>query len=633
MSLRSKLTLILGCVIALYGVIHFVVLQTVVFPSFEQLEKQQARKDLGRVVAAIQNEIKHLDTVCHDWATWDETWQFVQDANEKYSEDNLQDSALENLDVHLMYFVRTDGTVIRRVLREPESGVDPLDLPEFPEDRHPLEDPLRCVSDLDASITGVLMTKSGPMLVSSRPIQTTKVKGTIVGYLVLGRMLDGEAVLKLNRQAGVDFRIWPLEQPDALPENLGAGWEEVRLGAEDSIRVRDSGILEAFAPVLDMKGRPVVLVEAAIPRSTMSEGRRAIDFAMWSTVIAGVLILCVLTWLLQRVVVRPLAHVTAHTVSIGRDDDPAARLSSTRGDEIGVLSREIDAMCDDLALSQLERIESAREAGMSEVATEVLHSVGNVLNSVNVSAGVIRNSLKRMKLEDLERISKGIEVHAGDLATFVKEEGKGRQLLEYLAVLSGHLEEERQAMIRESASLSDGLDHILELVRAQQDLAGRSGDTDTVFLASEIETAIRISDATAEGRIEVARAFADLPRIRVYKPKLLQILVNLLKNARESVEEAGVQLPRIEVRARPSPDGSRILVEVTDNGVGIARERLVSVFAHGRTSKKNGHGFGLHTSANAAGEMGGSITVESAGPGLGATFTLTMPFEREALAA
>ena len=107
------------------------------------------------------------------------------------------------------------------------------------------------------------------------------------------------------------------------------------------------------------------------------------------------------------------------------------------------------------------------------------------------------------------------------------------------------------------------------------------------------------------------------------------MLVNLFKNARESMAEAGVR-GRLCIRVRRN--GKRLCLEVEDNGVGIARENLARIFNHGFTTKRGGHGFGLHASANAATEMSGHLSAASAGQGRGATFTLDLPLEPASVA-
>ena len=106
--------------------------------------------------------------------------------------------------------------------------------------------------------------------------------------------------------------------------------------------------------------------------------------------------------------------------------------------------------------------------------------------------------------------------------------------------------------------------------------------------------------------------------------EVLQILLNLLRNAKRAIDDAGKPERLIRIRIRRYGD-DRVRIEVTDSGVGLAPENATRIFAHGFTTKLDGHGFGLHSGALAARQLGGSLWAESDGPGLGATFTLELP--------
>ena len=121
----------------------------------------------------------------------------------------------------------------------------------------------------------------------------------------------------------------------------------------------------------------------------------------------------------------------------------------------------------------------------------------------------------------------------------------------------------------------------------------------------------------------VERRFSPAPLARVDKHKVLQILINLLRNAKYALDDANRPDKRITISIEPA--GEQVRIAVADNGIGIAPENLARIFGHGFTTRQDGHGFGLHSGANAATEMGASLSVQSAGLGHGATFTLDLP--------
>lgn len=274
---------------------------------------------------------------------------------------------------------------------------------------------------------------------------------------------------------------------------------------------------------------------------------------------------------------------------------------------------------------QKARVETARKAGMADIATSVLHNVGNVLNSVNVSASLIGDQLRNSGIADLKRATAMLAPHLDDPGRFVTEDPRGRHLPRFLVELSQKLTTDEEKILVEVQSLSKGVDHIRDIVSLQQSYAGGCSFVEDVNLAELVEDAIRINSASLHRhQIEIVRRFSDGAPIRTDKQKLLQILVNLLSNAKYAAIESGRPDRRIEVSATVEPRGG-VHIEVIDNGIGISEENLTRVFSYGFTTRKEGHGFGLHSAANLTAELGGTLAVESDGPGAGAKFTLKLP--------
>lgn len=306
-------------------------------------------------------------------------------------------------------------------------------------------------------------------------------------------------------------------------------------------------------------------------------------------------------------------------------------LTKANGETIATVAVVTDlsarnAAAAEIAQSQARLIEVSRLAGMAEVATGVLHNVGNVLNSVNVSATVVGDRLRQSRISGLQRAVRLLEQHAGNLGTFFTEDPKGKLLPDYLGKLYWQLDNERNELVGELAGLTKNLDHIKEIVAMQQTYAKVDGLTEAVSPAVLLEDALRLNEESlVRNSVTVDRDYdASAPTVTVDKHKVLEILVNLITNARHAVCDAARPDRKIRVRVAQTCN-RRVSVEVQDNGVGIPQDNLVRIFQHGFTTKKNGHGFGLHSGALAARQMGGSLTVNSEGPGQGATFKLELP--------
>jgi len=280
----------------------------------------------------------------------------------------------------------------------------------------------------------------------------------------------------------------------------------------------------------------------------------------------------------------------------------------------------------ELTAAHKQLVDISRAAGMAEVATGVLHNVGNVLNSVNVSANLLTEYVQKSKASGLARVVALLREHEHDLGEFVTRDAQGKHLPAHLANLAQHLVAEREAAVKELDALRGNVEHIKDIVTMQQSYAKIAGVQEQIKVTDLVEDSLRLNaGALTRHRVEVIREFEDDPIINVDKHKVLQILVNLVGNAKYACQEAGRTDRRVTLRVKSGEGRVRILVE--DNGVGIAPENLIRVFSHGFTTRKAGHGFGLHSGALAARELGGSLSVHSEGVGLGAAFTLDLPLE------
>jgi C4-dicarboxylate-specific signal transduction histidine kinase len=279
----------------------------------------------------------------------------------------------------------------------------------------------------------------------------------------------------------------------------------------------------------------------------------------------------------------------------------------------------------ELADAQKRLILASRQAGMAEVATGVLHNVGNVLNSVNVSVAIVTDKVTRSAWVNLEKVIALLREHQNNLDHFLQNDPKGAKLLGYLEALSVHLGTEKSQVVKELESLTRNVGHINEIVAMQQSYAQTLGVLELLEPTELIEDALKIHAAAYQRHaVEVLREFAPVPPVTVDRHKTLQILTNLLHNAKYACAQRTDGHRKVTVRLA-APSAGRIRIEVADNGMGIPPENLTRIFSFGFTTRKDGHGFGLHSGALAAREMGGSLTAHSDGPGKGATFVLELP--------
>ncbi|HUY33628.1 MAG TPA: HAMP domain-containing sensor histidine kinase [Pirellulales bacterium] len=271
----------------------------------------------------------------------------------------------------------------------------------------------------------------------------------------------------------------------------------------------------------------------------------------------------------------------------------------------------------------------AHLAGMTEIATGVLHNVGNVLNNVNISTTVINDRLRRLRVDGLAKLAETLGADGDDLAAFLAKDGNARRIKQYLSGLNAELAGEQQALLAEVGLLVDKVGHIRNIIAAEQRYARRMSFREQCDVERLVEDVLLMHGYTLNQRaIEVRRDFEELPVGMLERSKLLQVLDNLIKNAIESMSTHDGPRKELSVTVRQS-SADRARIEVGDTGKGIAPADAERIFNFGFTTKDSGNGFGLHSAANALTEMGGSIAARSDGPGLGATFAIEFPLVQE----
>jgi PAS domain S-box-containing protein len=278
---------------------------------------------------------------------------------------------------------------------------------------------------------------------------------------------------------------------------------------------------------------------------------------------------------------------------------------------------------------ELERVHeqlraSARQAGMAEIATSILHNVGNVLTSINVCAALLGEGLRRSKATDVGRVAALLKEQGEKLGQFMTLDERGKVVPGYLQALAEQLLRDNEIALGHLATLRKSLEHVNHAVAMQQNYAKLTSVHETVSVVDLIEDSLRLTaGAFTRHGIELCRQFEPTPPITVDKHKVLQILVNLMRNAQSACDESGRKDKLLTLRL--TGDGQGVRISVIDNGVGIAPENMSRLFTHGFTTRTSGHGFGLHSAVIAAQELGGSLHAKSAGLGQGASFTLELP--------
>ena len=332
------------------------------------------------------------------------------------------------------------------------------------------------------------------------------------------------------------------------------------------------------------------------------------------------------SFLYARKLSVPIQHLDQFARKIA-DGDMSQRIDIQTGDEVQSLADSFNHMVEELHRSNQELIKAAHQAGMAEMAVDVLHNVGNVLNSVGVTTQELKRRVGRSKMASLDPVVHLIESQGDGLPDFMSNDPRGKKLPEYLSAMSAHLKEDHLSITTRLDDLERHIQHIQDIVRLQQSYSRTIGLTESVDIDEVIDDAIALNiDAIKQHNIEIEKNLETISNVMLDRQKLLQILTNLIINAKQAVQNSDMGAPRrIKIKLH-CPDSKTISIAVSDNGMGIAEENLTRIFQHGFTTRNDGHGFGLHSSAIAATEMNGSLKANSSGLGQGATFVLELPF-------
>ncbi|HZS39572.1 MAG TPA: ATP-binding protein [Polyangia bacterium] len=386
-------------------------------------------------------------------------------------------------------------------------------------------------------------------------------------------------------------------------------------GPEHAARAQ-AGYLVAWAPSL-VEGRivgKVALVVSTARVDNLAQLKRHI----LETALVGCVLALFLSLFFVSFHLRPIIQLSERTL------ERLTRFNAALEARVAERTLELKTSLDALGSAQRMLIDASRKTGMAEVATAVLHNVGNVLNSINVSASVVSTVMHTSKTDGVIKLARLLAEQQDPLA-FLTGDERGRRLPEYLRLLGPAIEAERARIGDELKSLVKNVEHVKVIISMQQTNAKSGGVVEELALAELCDDTIKLNAASFEKhQVTVQRDYAELPPLSVDRHKLVQIVMNLLSNARHAIKARPDGDAIITVRTRRADDG-RVAIEIADSGCGISPEHLTRIFNYGFTTKQDGHGFGLHSSANAAAEMGGTLTAHSDGPGRGARFTLTIP--------
>ena len=585
---------------SLFGLVAILLLLgTVIDDRFSRLETKEIEGHVERSKAMLQLFEDTAKTRALDWAVWDESFEYLRSPNRAYEDANLNLSSMRNIEISAMSLVRFDGSLGKTIFFDLQSG-EP-DLAAASRFEQKVSNPRFAAIMRSAEVkTGFMRVGDRVLVVAGAQVLRSDETGTPQGYLVMGKILSDADIAEALQ----------------LPAHIAP------YGATDVPTVtRSAGRVSIVERIGGFGGEPVAAVRFSVPRSLHQEGRNLLWLTVGGVALLLTAMILLLNWRLREVLIRPVAAFQAHVSHITASGDLEHFADAGRGDELGALYREFNRMTDELESLRAKVEAQSFAIGKNESATDIMHNVRNAISPVQAILGKLDQRLRFPAEEKVERALQELAEPASperqtNLVAFVKAAMEKLQ-----ADLTQHRSDVREAL--------RSVGHVDEAITAV-----RATDRSLVEAPASCDLTPVIGSSSAIARhshdADVNVEFTAHERFRIAMPRVLlaQIIDNLLTNAVEAIAATGRGHGEIGIDAIGDAGDPEKFVRVTirDDGDGFARGKASHLFERGQSGRnKHRGGIGLHWCANTLNAYGGSITLESDGPGCGSRAVVRLP--------
>jgi len=594
MTLRKKVLIIIAATFLSLIVILYLASQIILLNSFNELEEQHTHQNVERALDALSHDFSSLEALAGDWAAWDDTYAFIEDANDEYVQSNLVYGTFTELRLNFMLFINSSGRTVFSKAFDLHNEEE-IPIPESLQKHLSGNDFLLTHPDTESSIAGIILLPEEPMLIASQPILPSEDEGPIRGTLIMGRYLDAVEIERLAEITHLSLIMHRFDDPQ-MPPDFQAAHSSLSEEAPILARPLDEQSIAGYALLKDIYGKPSLVLRVDMPRDIYQQGQKSLTYRIWLIVIVGAVCCGVAMWFLEKQALSQLTRLSKSVSSIGKTGDFSKRVSLAGTDELSNLAGDINRMIGALEQSKEElRKAYAQETKLrQELQTEIQRRI----------------EFTRALVHELKTPLTPVLAASDVLVAKLQEE----PLLSFARNIN-----------RGASNLNRRIDELLDLARSEIGvLQIKPKPVEPLHLLHEVAGEMA-PVASSYGQSLTLDLPPSLSPIRADKDRLRQVVLNLLNNASKFTPEGG----NITLRAKEKD--AFLIVEVQGTGPGISEEEQQRLFQpyYRRESDRehlSGLGLGLALCKTLVELHGGQIWVESQ-EGKGSTFSFSMPLE------
>jgi len=504
MNLRRKTFLIVTVALIIMTLVVYAGAQLILLDNYEALEKQRAEVNVKRCLSALSNELSELGSTAGDWAAWDDTYAFIQDANDNYVESNLVDGTFANLRLNMMLFINSIGNVVYGkafTLQNMTETPVPQDLLQLLSANaflwhHP---------DTESSLTGIVPLQEAPLLIASKPILTSQSEGPIQGALIIGRYLNSEEIENLEKTIYLPVVITPFNESETQIAFQSLYSSPPFEDTPIFTRQLNADTMSGYALINDVYGEPSFMLRVDMYQDIYRQGIISVAFFILALLGSGVLLGLVAILIVEKGFLSLIERLAMRIKKMGKSKDLSERLSGNSKDELSLLAETIDGMME-------ERINA-----IEELATMIGHDLRNPLTGITSAMYYLRKKYGALMDEKGRDMLEVIEKDIGYSNKIIND------LLEYSKAIKLDIKETNP-----KSAVTEALSHVGFPKNVQQ---------------------IDLTEST--------------PTINIDVDKIKRVFINLIKNAIDAMPNGG----KLTITSEKVNDEVKIAFADTGTGI------------------------------------------------------------------